>query len=226
MKKVRIVANFILVALCLAIFPFGVFSANSINSSTISGTLTIDVLPEGYTQLEYIESTGTQYIDTGIKVNQNSSVEIYGNFTQKATTSIFGAQPHFVITSTNSGDNYRFRYNNVSFDSTILTTTLSTVSLKQNNVIVDNNTLHNFSTATFSSTNNAFLFGRSAADGTPEELSSIRMYYAKIYDGDTLIRCYVACKNASDEIGMYDTVGRTFYGNSGTGTFTAGPVVS
>jgi hypothetical protein len=36
-------------------------------------------LPEGYTQLDYIESTGTQYIDTGFKPNQDT--KIYMNVT-------------------------------------------------------------------------------------------------------------------------------------------------
>ena len=30
-------------------------------------------LPEGYTQLEYIQCTGTQYIDTGININTTTS---------------------------------------------------------------------------------------------------------------------------------------------------------
>ena len=33
-------------------------------------------LPDGYTRLEYIQSSGTQYIDTGIKGNQNIKVDI------------------------------------------------------------------------------------------------------------------------------------------------------
>ena len=35
-------------------------------------TPALAALPSGYTQLEYIESTGTQYIDTGIKANLNT----------------------------------------------------------------------------------------------------------------------------------------------------------
>ena len=33
-------------------------------------------LPSGYTQYEYIESSGTQYIDTGFKPNQNTRTVI------------------------------------------------------------------------------------------------------------------------------------------------------
>ena len=32
-------------------------------------------LPSGYTRLEYIESTGTQYIDTGVVPDANTKVE-------------------------------------------------------------------------------------------------------------------------------------------------------
>ena len=33
-------------------------------------------LPEGYQEVEYIESTGAQYINTGVKLSSNHSVEI------------------------------------------------------------------------------------------------------------------------------------------------------
>lgn len=35
----------------------------------------VDWTLDGYTQLEYIESTGTQYIDTGVKLSINSRIE-------------------------------------------------------------------------------------------------------------------------------------------------------
>ena len=35
---------------------------------------TVPNLPDGYTELEYIQSSGTQYIDTGFKHNQNTRV--------------------------------------------------------------------------------------------------------------------------------------------------------
>lgn len=38
-------------------------------------------LPSEYQQVEYIESTGTQFIDTGFKLNQNSGVELEGYIT-------------------------------------------------------------------------------------------------------------------------------------------------
>ncbi len=44
-----------------------------IDFSTLKG-LTIPKVPVGYTQVEYIESSGTQYIDTGFNPNQDTRV--------------------------------------------------------------------------------------------------------------------------------------------------------
>jgi len=53
-----------------------------------------------------------------------------------------------------------------------------------------------------------------------------RIYSSKIWDNDILVRNMVPAQRTSDsEIGMYDTVSKTFFTNAGTGTFTAGPEV-
>ena len=50
------------------------------------------------------------------------------------------------------------------------------------------------------------------------------LYYCRIFDGDTLLRDYIPCINASGAVGLYDLVGRQFYGNAGTGAFTGSEV--
>ena len=52
-----------------------------------------------------------------------------------------------------------------------------------------------------------------------------KLYSCKIYTGATLTRDFVPCKNPSGQAGLYDLVSGAFYGNAGTGTFTAGPAV-
>lgn len=49
-------------------------------------------LPEGYTELTYIESTGTQYIDTGFKPNNNTRIVADMEITSGATSFLFGAR--------------------------------------------------------------------------------------------------------------------------------------
>jgi hypothetical protein len=51
-------------------------------------------------------------------------------------------------------------------------------------------------------------------------LASAKVYYCKIWDGDTLIRDFQPVVNDDGEIGLYDVVNAQFYGNIGTGTFS------
>lgn len=63
--------------------------------------LTDRTLPDGYTELEYLESTGTQYIDTGVKLSNESEVKCeYETDYIDATNYISafgtsGSSPHF-----------------------------------------------------------------------------------------------------------------------------------
>ena len=56
--------------------------------------------------------------------------------------------------------------------------------------------------------------------------ASMKLYSCKIYNADTLVRDFIPCKNPSGTVGLYDTVNGTYYGNSGTGVFTAGAEIS
>ena len=52
-------------------------------------------------------------------------------------------------------------------------------------------------------------------------------YHCKIYSTEgTLVRDYIPCQTTAGEVGLWDDVNSVFYGNAGTGTFTAGPVVA
>ena len=53
------------------------------------------------------------------------------------------------------------------------------------------------------------------------------IYYCKIYNNGTLVRDFVPMKNTTTDAGaMYDMVTGHIFGNSGSGNFTCGSVVS
>lgn len=54
---------------------------------------------------------------------------------------------------------------------------------------------------------------------------SIKVYNLKIYDGDTILRDFIPCKDKNDVVCMYDKVEGKYYYNQGTGDFVAGPEV-
>ena len=54
-----------------------------------------------------------------------------------------------------------------------------------------------------------------------------RVYYLQITNNSSLVRNMIPVRRNTDNVlGMYDLVSRTFFTNSGTGTFVAGPVAS
>lgn len=59
---------------------------------SLNGGLDITFLPEGFTRLSYIQSTGTQYIDTGYVVDENDVLELQYEVTK----------------AVNNGDNFLF----------------------------------------------------------------------------------------------------------------------
>lgn len=62
-----------------------------------------------------------------------------------------------------------------------------------------------------------------AASGTSTKGAHAKVFKVSVYRGTTLIQELWPCYNTStNEIGMYDSVGEAFIGNSGSGSFTKG----
>lgn len=186
-------------------------------------------LPSGYTQLEYIESTGTQYIDTGFKPNQNSRVVMDAEMTV-----ISGAAFYFGARASGYIDSFGVLYSNSAkamrsaYGSENLTFTTTDYTAR---VIIDKNKTScrlgtetlNHKASTFQNTHNLYLFA-SNEFGTVGSLSKMRLYSCQIYDNDTFIREYIPCVTDDGKVGLYDTVNGVFYGNAGTGSFSRGRV--
>lgn len=193
-------------------------------------------LPTGYTQLAYIESTGTQYIDTEWSAgSEHIKVECAVRYAEIGGNATFGSE---IIT-----DNYAWPITVYSRSSTVLAfwagtsgdlcpqsvavNTDYTISAEANNGTLTTTINGTSQTASYSgglqNGLSLYIFGNHRAAGT--QLSKMRLKWFKIYEGNTLVRDYVPCINASGSIGLYDTVGEQFYGNAGTGSFISGGAV-
>lgn len=164
-----------------------------------------DISIAGYQKVEYIESTGTQYIDTGIgssSIGKNIRIELdfqlteYINNTwicgtQELECGIFnGFHSHFIYSQTSD---YLAR-------TTAVGTKVKTSSYK------------------------IMLFARDW-NGTTTEYrpAKVKIYSTKIYIDDKIVRDFIPYYRKSDgEIGMYDVVNNKFYTNLGTGSFIKG----
>ena len=199
---------------------------------------TVRGLPDGYTRLQYIESTGTQYIDTGIKGtlntkvvldfqihNYNDSGYILGGRTSKNTRAfLIGSNSgHFVNTTFPFAQFDTVAANNVrqapNFD-----LNRHIYELSSDGFYIDGTLYTTFSNpVSFSTAENITLFGRYNA-GT-FAYGAFKSYSLKIYENNNFIRNFIPAKRDSDNVvGMWDTVTKTFFTNAGTGSFIAGPV--
>lgn len=193
-------------------------------------------LPSGYKRLEYIQSTGTQYVDSGITINST---------TYKKYRFLFDIGYPFIsgsywLVNGNSGGNVIY-YFGLSNTGKIVygngtTDVFGSVTATTGRYLIDFNPaggsykfgdLQYLTGLTFnapSGSQNFYLFAYNK--GGSQDMHTERLFSAKIYDNGTLVRDYIPCQTTAGEIGLWDDANSVFYGNSGTGTFTAGPVVA
>ena len=197
------------------------------------------ILPSGYTQVEYIQSSGTQYINTGYIPTINDSIET--KFLTEASTSdtnLYGSRyPDFTIwinTSTNKGIAVHYPYSESSTRDTgwvykedIITNPVK-LAITPKYIYVNDELKYTFTDTrtSYTGTLNAYLFAKNQ-NGYVNAAGKFKIYYFKIWSGDNLVRYFIPCSRDSDSaIGMYDVVNNVFYPNSGTGTFTKGSNVT
>lgn len=198
-----------------------------------SGGTVEPLLPEGYTQLEYIESTGAQYINSGYTPAWNTDVYMEAMiFKTPDFFALFGARNSSAGTDPNSNTlfispqlNPRSDYygSSYTFPNQLPVGVKFAVSVEQNLCDVYQYTYtHPKSTA--ASEYPLFVMDVNTA-GSARGTGHCRLYSCSIYEGGIKIRDFIPCVNPSGEIGAFDLVGAEFYGNSGTGSFVAGPEV-
>lgn len=191
-------------------------------------------LPSGYTQLEYIQSSGTQYIDTSVRVMPENYQQLKMSVTCEKIGQGSGATTWFVDGS-NVANAYFYMgvYNGKYYygcGTTAHDTGIAAASGKQTFTLdipsakftVSGSADVSISTEAVTTSASLYLFG---FNYNPVRCYAEKIYSCQIYTGATLVRDFVPCKNAYGAVGLYDTVGAKFYANAGTGTFTAGPEI-
>ena len=190
-------------------------------------------LPSGYKRLEYIQSSGTQYIDTGVAANGNTGFAVDFSTTSAVSTSGYGS----ILGCLNSGSNrygigtYPDRsggqlcYGSAIYNPYITVGNRLQVSLLNGSIKTPNGT-ETVGAQTFNVGATITVFGRKRTDGSVDELSKTKIYALTIYDNGDLVRDFIPCQKPDGTNGLWDDVNSVFYGNAGTGTFTAGSVIA
>lgn len=201
--------------------------ANVLKSLLIGEEVKTSRLPDGYTEVEYIQSTGTQYINTGVSPTTSLKTEI----TITPTSGAMSEHGIFGSTWAINGYFLMFYQNMLRWHSRGASVDISSFNTADKNDIICtptgitvNGKLYNISGTQSDSTNAITLFG--GISGYAGAVNGkFKLYTYKMYNGSTLVRDFVPCKNSSGAAGLYDLVNDKFYGNNGTGSFTAGAEV-
>lgn len=192
-----------------------------------------------YQRLEYIQSTGTQYIDTGIKFNTNvdkfeinfQANDANGNYfiagsgygeAGKIWVYNYKGGNRFSLYINDTGGTQREFYGIDGPDAYKHKIVLNAKKLYVDEVLKADNTSY-----TFANTPTTFtLFNAQNTTNPNGYIAKTRIYSFKMWKYGELVRDMVPVKRRSDNaIGLYDKVEDKFYANAGTGTFTAGPVI-
>lgn len=184
-------------------------------------------IPDAYQPVQYLESTGTQYIDTGIE--GKNGLDISAQFMSadilqtRILASSDGTKRLGLLASSTTGAivNQYDTVNKVLSDYVLDTTTIHSLRNKNGILFYDGAQVDTATTATFTTGKNLYLF---ASNSTTVTTAYVKIYGAMISDNGALVRYFVPCYRKSDSVaGMYDIVNDVFYTNSGTGTFWVGP---
>ena len=196
-------------------------------------------LPEGYTELTYIQSSGTQYIDTGYTAKTNSGISMTYAYTASGNAGISGIytpdspRKDTLFITTQSGQTATAillcsQGTNVASDIIPVLNTFYNAKinyLNDNKLVLNDTEIGTQGTNGVDTSSTIILFGRYYSGGT-NSYTSARISHCAITEGTSIVHDFVpAMRNNDSAVGMYDLVTNAFFGNAGTGSFIAGTPV-
>ena len=194
-------------------------------------------LPDGYTQVEYIESTGSQYIDTFVVPDATTAVDFKFNLVAYESGKAFFGQKW-------SNSNYLFNEQSDKFYFHGGGDLKNDLAGDYGKVIVGNDyrcqiepteSGNGTLTLTWGGVTRSCTVSLSAGSGNMRifgstdsgHFSKIKVYSMKIWKGGTLVADLVPAKDSNGAGGLYNLVGdgNNWLGNSGSDAFVLGAEV-
>jgi len=189
-------------------------------------------LPDTYQQVEWIENTKGQYINTGFTPNQNTGFEIdfltYDEITPNNYGCIFGARKssgslEFQLTTYN---NSTLRKCGTSYDAGLVRNTRIQCSATATTYFNPSGISTTVNQTAFTAPCPITIFTLNN-NGSVGQHGYVRLYSFKLYDNGVLARDYIPCYRISDgKVGLYDLVNSTFNTDVTGGNFTHGEEIT
>lgn len=207
--------------------------------STFECTEVYEEIDSAYERLEYIQTSGSQYIKTGIysrdnitklsahyyQLTYNPGQILFGCY-DGATTMYFNYKEsgtiehrsHWMYTDLRTGAEWKENQD-----------VKSTLVINGNNLTLTNNGKTVTGVSSRSKGNNSYemLLCAYSDRGSAGYAFYCRLYNFQIEVDNVLVRNFIPVKRKSDNVlGLFDSVNKVFYTNAGSGTFGAGPSVT
>ena len=188
------------------------------------------LLPDGYTEVEYVQSSGTQYINSGYVPNTDTAVDVKFLFNSMSSQwqNVLGSRTtaatddQFSFSSSNNNASAGFGAQEISLGKVFAANITYEVSMDKTNIKINGVVKGTFASKQISSALPIYIFGRNTAGGFSNAFIG-KIYRVVIYEDGVVVRNYIPCINdATGKAGLYDLVNGVFYGNVGTGDFTYG----
>ena len=180
-------------------------------------------------EIEYLESTGTQYIDTGVNADSNLGIETQAQLTTIARDQYMGAMKqeggsylrhHLSLGAT---EIYAYHLYQTRYDFTKDTNKHYIAYNAQEHKLIFDDTVQTTSSDSFDTGLNYWLFKLNNNAGLTFNFA-IRLFYFKMYKSGILVRDFIPCYK-DGALGMWDKANNVFYQNAGTGTFNVGRIL-
>ena len=169
--------------------------------------------------VEYVSFTGNQFIDTGVRVTGNSTIELTYTYTSSTTGAVFGSR-----TNTSGTDSVSFSMFVVNGDvrsdhfGTSKTLDKNTYNPKEKHtykitpdaIYCDGKQVYTQGVSS-NITPSTLYIGAVKTNGSVEKYSTVNLYSFKIYHGNTLVRDFVPHKDDNEKFCLKDAIENKFY---------------
>lgn len=173
--------------------------------------------------MEYLENKNTAYINTGICIGNTTGAYIDMEYDTKTDMIVFGGQRTPNRTDVNPlNGGFEMSMNTIyKFSNVPVGRHVAKYNYKNDRqLVIDDQSKELTDTATFTNERAAYLFAAPWSNTAPSYTYVGKVYRAIITQGNAVVRDFIPCINPDGECGMYDMVGKQFYGNANsTGNF-------
>lgn len=196
-------------------------------------------LPSGYKRVEYIQTNGSQYINTGYIPNSNTKIEMsfynlatYSDMSDPAnptlyTTALLGARTSqsaksfSLYASVNKLTDFIFIISNSRVNIEQSPLREQKISAEIDKITINDKTTLTGATA-FECEYPLYLFSVNTAGSFDERCALGKLYSFKIYENNVLQKDMIPCVRTNDnKAGLYDLISGVFYVDENGGNFIA-----